>query len=91
MDVAIDQAREDCEAGPINHLRIAGNLDARAPSGVRYVPVLDQDDCLADGVTSSRVEERVSVERPNHRPILMRSATETSRDKYMKHRMYNLA
>ena len=70
--MAIDQAREDGEADPVNDLGIARNLDARAPAGVRHAPVLDQHDRFASGVARGGVEERVGVERPNHRRMLMR-------------------
>jgi hypothetical protein len=36
------------------------------------MPVLDQDDGFANRVTGGRVEKRVGVKDPNHRPMLMR-------------------
>ena len=72
MHMAIDQAGENGEATPVHDLRIAWNLNGRAPAGVRHVPVLDQNDGLANGVARGRVEERVGVEGPNHRAMLMR-------------------
>jgi hypothetical protein len=72
MHVAVDESGEEGKAGCVNNLRIAGNLDARALARVRHMPVLDHDDRFARGVACGRVQERVGVEDPNHRPMLMR-------------------
>src|SRR5256712_13221977 len=63
--MAVDEPRQDREAGCIDGLGVARHRSRRALSRTCYVSVLDQDDGFARGLTRGGIEEPVRVDSPN--------------------------
>ena len=73
VNVAIDEPGEDGQAGGIDCLGIAWRLNGRTPTGMRDPSVFYNNDRFASRLPGGRVEEAVSVDSPNHRPMLVLS------------------
>jgi hypothetical protein len=69
--MAIDQPREDGQAGSIDRLGVTRHLHRRAPAGMRDPSMFDDDYRFPRRLPGGRVEETVSVDSPDHGPMLV--------------------
>ena len=70
VDVAVDEAREQREAGGVDRLGVARHLSSLAPAGLRDAAVLDEHDRLASRFSGRRVQKRVAGDGGDHEAML---------------------
>jgi hypothetical protein len=69
--VAIDEPWQDGQARGIDRLGITRRLNGRPASGTHDPTVFYDNDSFARRLPGYRVEEAVSVDCPNHGPMLV--------------------
>ncbi len=75
MDVAVDEAGQQREAGGVDRFRIARHLGSVAFPGLCDSPVLDDDDRISHHFTGGGIKEGVAGDGADHQPMLKPALT----------------